>query len=122
MSPPAGQLAGFPPGAEMDKPAPGFFPFFRRAAMINTSPQSADDKPPFVLEDWLSSRLFSADAGSVQGDGAGREIGEHLPGHGMQCPVCGRSLQDRANVFEVGTVSSGERQQDMAQNLLNDVQ
>lgn len=36
MSPPAGQLAGFPPGAEMDKPAPGFFLSVRQHSCLRS--------------------------------------------------------------------------------------
>lgn len=91
--------------------------------MISTTPSPAASYQPFAaVRDWLSSRLFPTDAGSVQGVGARREVGEHLSGHGVQCPVCGSSIQHGANVFQVGLVSRSERQQDVPQNLLNDVQ
>ena len=52
--------------------------------MISTTPSPAASYQPFAaVRDWLSSRLFPTDAGSVQGVGARREVGEHLSGHGV---------------------------------------
>lgn len=71
------------------------------------------------LRAWLSGSLF-ADAGGVQGGGAGREVGEHLPRHRVERFLGGAGFEYLANVFEACLVASRERDHEGSQDLLYD--
>lgn len=71
-------------------------------------PENMQPSNQFELGTWLSSLLFP-DAGSVKASCPGSEIGQHLPRHRIECPICGRSLKDVSDVTEIGPVSGRER-------------
>lgn len=74
-----------------------------------------------LAEDWLSSLVFQH-AGGVQPGRASGQVGEHLAGHRVEVPITGPGFEQRAKFAEIRLAGAGERQHEMSQHLLGDVQ
>jgi hypothetical protein len=68
---------------------------------------------PKETQNWLASLLFPY-PGSVQSSSADSQIGEHLPGHGVECLDASSRLEHGADVAEVGFVPGSKRQHDVS--------
>lgn len=71
------------------------------------------NKAAFNKDAWLAASLF-AKAGSVKSGRTRRKIGQHLPSHWIECPVCRRSLQNVADIAEVRFVAGGKSKHQVA--------
>lgn len=75
----------------------------------------------FDIDAWAASLVFP-DAGSVQSGSACGEVGEHPTGEQIESIIAGGSLQNAAEVAEIGLAGGGQTKHQMAQDLLRDVQ
>ena len=71
-----------------------------------------------AFDAWATCSLFSLLDETV----ALRQVGEHAPGHGIECPVCGSRFERVADDAKIGAASDGQRQQQMTKHFLDYVQ
>lgn len=74
------------------------------------------------IASWLAVPLVFPDAGRVQPDSTSGQAGEHLAGQRVEPLVTGTGFEQHAKVAEIRLAGAGDRQHEMAQHLLGDVQ
>lgn len=78
-------------------------------------------QPDFDVTEWAASLLFP-DTCSVQPGGTGGEVGEHGARRRVECPDCSARFEYGAQLAEVGGIRRGEREHQVPQNLLDDIE